>query len=148
MINEWHGYPQHPDAHPERPWWRREFQDSRIPECREWAWIRTDSRRGPSDMMRGAMLRDALDRIDKENPLPAPEPRCGQVWLCVDPSLPSPVEDMVVGIERMGATSLVRWGTRVASTGVYDPQNKTWPTPNAVLVAGPGSPWAPMGDTK
>lgn len=20
----WHGYPQHPDAHPERPWWRRQ----------------------------------------------------------------------------------------------------------------------------
>lgn len=58
-----------------------------------------------------------------------PSPKCGQVWAWPD------------GTERL-VTSILRRadGARVARFGrkVYP-----WPPAGAVLVAGPGAPWAP-----
>ena len=138
MINEWHGYPQHPDAHPERPWWRKMVTswERRIrtahekgPDPGSLSWLRDD----------GAALPDheSLEAYDTEHPLPAPEPRCGQVWV-------SGSDERMVTALHHGMAYLN--GQPYASR--FDGRPAPWPPPGAVLVAGPGSPWAPMGDTK
>lgn len=70
---------------------------------------------------------EVLAAYDRENPLPVPGPACGQVW-----RLDNGTEIMV---------------------GVYNPEEKhwmgpsgppwdVWPPHSAVLIAGPGAPWA------
>lgn len=145
-MNGWNGYPQRPDAHPERPWWRKmvtswnyriKTAHERHPDPGSWSWLRDDGATLPNH--------ESIEDYDNEHPLPAPNPMCGQVWVCFSVTPPLIVEDMVLSVERMGGASLVRWGTGVSSTGACDPEGGTWPPSSAVLVAGPGSPWAPMG---
>lgn len=120
-MNEWHGYPQHPDAHPERPWWRR--MSSGL------GWERVDNR---------ALTRDnqALPVMDAMNPMSAPPPRCGQVWVWDGNgeyrTIADGTEAMVVGVQ-MGRPV---WPAS-------HPNQAGWPPSGAVLVAGPFSPWQP-----
>lgn len=136
-MSGWHGYEQHPDAHPERPWWRYSLPpgatDADVP-----GWWRMDGR-GLYGFDRAgvrfapwnddASLDAALARIDAEHPLPAPPPKCGQVWVW-----PWNTEAMVTGVV-MGAA---QWGASLSRDDM-----RSWPPPGAVLVAGPHSPWAP-----
>lgn len=153
--NLWHGYPQHPDSHPERPWWR---------ERRNGEWTRADGLVvyiaqteedvvwraltsgfvsseiiGTTDEMTSS---EAMARIDREHPLPAPEPRCGQVWVHKHWAT------MIARIERNRPHFGHVWDSRGASTEAAAPWGwvGTWPPPGAVLVAGHGAPWAPMGE--
>jgi hypothetical protein len=130
-MSNWHGYPQHPDAHPERPWWRP------ISSMR---WRRTDGRisravcwpdaldEDEAEVVHAQDVCDELARLDTAHPLPPPEPRCGQVWVLPDVA----THCTVIGVQD-GA------GYYVDPRGVH---RMPWPPPGAVLVAGPGAPWA------
>lgn len=121
----WHGYPQHPDAHPERPWWHREGLH----------WRRIDGWGSDGG---------SIASMDAKMPLPPPEPRCLQVWLNVERG-----DQVVVACVDTGGIAWSFSPNNTNSVGLpsavalrLDP----WPPPGAVLVAGPGSPWAPMGE--
>ena len=70
----------------------------------------------------------AVDAYDDAHPMPVPPPMCGQVWV-------RPDETCMVTGTNAGA---YQFG------GVTLPLS-FWPPPNAVLVAGPFSPWVPKG---
>lgn len=152
----WHGYPQHPDAHPERPWWRRYVS----PLDGSTGWTRyahdgtspvvLDSEVEPHEDADGdeaeAVLLEALAAKDAAYPVPPPPPLCGQVWVCVaDGEVLS--QDMVTNVIEWhdGSTRLIlgarecRIPASMTGHGV-----KPWPPPGAVLVAGLLAPWAPM----
>jgi len=133
----YHGYPQHIDAHPERPWWRpyttpldgrdgwtRHAHDGTTP-------IVYDPDPMPETLDEyTAWLDDALADADRRMPVPPPPPLCGQVW--VEGSIAETVQAVRHGRVYFSASSLDARGSR------------EWPPPNAVLVAEPLSPWAPM----
>lgn len=124
----WHGYPQHPGSHPTRPWWRI------IPQHPN-AWRRLDGeevRGGPHDRPERV-----LHRVDAAFPLPPPPPTCGQVWAWPE----ARHERTLCGVDRSNNPPRAWWAGPPAPDGVA-----AWPPPRAVLVAGPCSPWAPMGD--
>lgn len=131
MHPDWRAYPQGDDAHASRPWWRRVGL----------GWVRTD----------GAAIDHALDdeeaaqamaAWDEAQPLPAPQPRCGQVWVFGVPHLGAHAEGMVVGVD---AEARVTFGASVVPVpqGGVVSQIEEWPPPGGCLVAGPGAPWAP-----
>lgn len=72
---------------------------------------------------------DQLLAYDREHPMPAPAPKCGQVWVW-------PPEG---GVDRM-VTDVVRRSGAAKMDGDWWTE---WPPIGAVLVAGPGAPWAP-----
>ena len=122
------------DGESERPWWRR-VEDG---------WTRRDgwTLNGNVGEPPTAFAREVLgpwytttadvvaklDAFDREHPLPAPEPACGQVWVW-----PGGAERMIVAIDEWPV-----WGGRGVSWGGH----RECPPPGAVTVAGPGSPWA------
>jgi hypothetical protein len=77
-------------------------------------------------------LLEAIREIDRDEPMPVPEPRCGQVWA---KELDELLEEFIV--ERVIQSK--RHQDVYTSQGCYH----AWPPENSVLVAGPGSPWAP-----
>ena len=115
-MSEWHGYEQHKDAHPERPWWREVTAMTQY-------WVRTDGLTTTSAA--------SLEAYDRCKPLPPPPPKCGQVWV----DLKYKTQSMCCGVGPDGAAG---WFPD-AGGGTRPP---TWPPPGAVLVAGPHSPWA------
>lgn len=155
MTVEWHGYPQHPDAHPERPWWRAVAASGFTQDvwpCRyPFRAMRSDGLAGPefhaakhdtadqpvSPWAARGISVDALVAIDAEHPLPAPPPKCGQVWRWLDADGVPRDASMVIDIEYTEA--LFASGLRCDGN---DPRH--WPPPGAVLVAGPHSPWSPQ----
>ena len=103
-MTTYHGYPQHPDSHPERPWWRLVEHEG------EESWVRTDGEvmarvrhkrvgdwyetgwkvwTGRQDLTVEKTADcdvpavDVMALYDRRNPLQPPPPLCGQVW--VDP---------------------------------------------------------------
>jgi len=146
---KWHGYPQHPDAHPSRPWWRHVTCEA---ACH---WRRVDGHRGsPFNPERETASTDAeLAAYDRDHPLPHPEPLCGQVLLT-----PSGGTATIIAVSPDGAwlaLSLFREGTGgtawrreyvhppcdpFATVTVHRNIVEDWPR-----VYGPGSPWAPQG---
>jgi len=137
-MNPFEIYPQHPNAHPERPWWRAGSGWHRRDGARVWFedgrslvgpgpgwWSQAEE----ADFIQHADCDAALSYVDAAHPLPAPPPLCGQVWV-----LPNGehglVTSVVGGLVTLGATSY---------------PEELWPPGGAVLVAGPGSPWAPAG---
>lgn len=133
-MSLWNGYDQHPDAHEERPWWRLLRREVLMSGDVDEDWERSDGGLCgavdcPNEHERTAMLA----RYDAAHPLPAPEPRCGQVWVWSDASPWRGLEMTVVAVT----------GAGVFFGGRADPWAGSWPPPSAVLVAGPGAPWAP-----
>jgi len=141
-MPDFHGYPQHPDAHPERPWWRlaNPWTDGGV-------WRRTDGQStarfnvpstywGSPEQYHTHIMGiarqqdDYLARIDTTNPLPPPHPRCGQVWICDDNE-----ERLVVAVQN----GCPVFGGHPLGFAL------NWPPAGAVLVDGHGAPWAPMG---
>jgi hypothetical protein len=137
-MPDYFGYPQHPDAWARYPWWRWTVDGLR----------RTDgllsyapSSADMPDDERHARDVQAMDRAeehDRKHPLPPPPPMCGQVWVW-------PEGDA----ETIISTCRGWWTTFRTRPGLFNPgaatSRESWPPPGAVLVAGPGSPWAPMG---
>lgn len=151
----WHGYPQHPDAHPERPWWRLSGEGLTRSDGVELSpltrWVGGDDYEvswwaqpmgtvvrttvGDCDQQHGLadLLGDALAAYDAAHPLPAPLPLCGQVWAFGDGHV-SMVTDVHDGVVTWGdGAETYDWACLVSGRGA------------PVLVAGPCSPWAPMG---
>lgn len=119
-MGEFFGYGQHSDSHPMRPWWRFDRKEG-------W-WRRSDG-----DVC-GEL---AIEAWDRENPLPCPPPRCGEVWVW-------PEDASSQQHNELGSHALI---TNIDEDGVYAGMEcvafgvNDWPPPGAVLVAGPGSPW-------
>lgn len=144
---EWHGYEQHPDAHPDRPWWHR----TTCVISGTAGWERSPDRyfaADPAEMDECvhsyedlvAETTPELGRIDREHTLPCPPPRCGQVWVWPKSGRAS----MIFAIEPPNdvecKASCVFWREEWDSI--------SWPPPRAVLVAGPGSPWMDTREVK
>jgi len=135
-MSDWYGYPQAPGAHPQRPWWSR----------RDGRWTRAETADIPGFFEErglyypgGNTAEPTLARIDREHPLPAPPPRCGQVWVWLDGDgdwFPYRFEMLVVGVDHNGRACWANNPIGILSDG-------PWPPPGAVLVAGHGAPWAP-----
>lgn len=130
MTPLWHGYPQHPDSHPERPWWRRGM----VREHRRsstgagsvsttldvMGFVRSDGRTSVDEA--------GMRQVDADEPLPPPPPLVGQVWRQPDGT------EVMVALHNPGNRD---W------FGPGPPPWEEWPPPGAVLVAGPLAPWAP-----
>ena len=168
----WHGYEQHPDAHGERPWWRGQFHlagrwwwrrdgwDVMVhKDAAGWAVFRRDDDGRATEPPLAASStthNGALEAFDRENPLPPPPPQCGQVWVHEEPDAPAgprTVHMTISGVDmQAGVVRAVRFSWvggdycgRFRPSWSEDGETVTgWP-PGAVLVYGPGSPWAPMG---
>ncbi len=130
-------YNQNPGAIPTRPWWsvirvadepvRTTFPPRYLLCCQRtdgvetgmnW-WGQSGSQTVPKDVL------EQMAQIDKDHPLPVPEPRCGQVWAFPD------------GPAGWGK------GSDQLVTHVNHEPDPDWPRKGGVLVAGPLSPWAP-----
>ena len=163
-MSDYHGYPQHEDAHPEMPWWRWGTWTDRKGDAREQL-VRVDGHEADNAA--------EAAHIDATHPLPAPPPKCGQVWVFtyVDDDEPEIVEEWektVATVKRtcgiaervwftdsygpVGASlTLAEWRHgEEASGGVPNGRDPAlaavpgaWPPAGAVLVAGPGAPWGP-----
>lgn len=161
-MTEFHGYPQHIDAHGTRPWWRRLTRNGRRDP---YTWARPDGGRvtrqpGPGywasrhvlwhvdtgmhdgDVLATGITDEALAAYDAAYPLPAPPPLCGQVWVWSDnrQALLTEVYRTAAGL-RVDLGEYAAWPEGVPDEGHF---HVAWPPPGAVLVAGPGAPWAPM----
>lgn len=205
MTPLFHGYPVHPDAVPDRPWWRRNLPgsgfasssifDPMLPmdegEGGRWrAFVRTDGvavvggpgddavlgRHGRSNVHvvgDGETVGEALARVDRGHPLPAPPPLVGQVWVWSETDEAAQLPAVVKGRAAWGlmmpracvahaqqhaheravdarrrARMATRAGDLIAGTAYLLAEDPTeddylWPPPGAVLVAGPHSPWSP-----
>ena len=147
----WHGYDQEENSHPVRPWWRFNAATSSFGmrgKLSEFGrMVRKDGRQGPEcfwSRYRGPSRAEMLEaitghlvNIDKGSPLPDPKPLALQVWLW--PA--SGCTRVVLAIEPNGAvvfSSLGPVGPLLNAHG-----QAVFPPRPAVLVAGPGSPWAP-----
>jgi hypothetical protein len=160
----WHGYPIPDDAIGLRPWWRQ--MEDWSPTLDDWpdaakpwppgavgysigVYLRTDGAR-IEIARRAGRITDDLDAYDRAYPLPVPPALCGQVWawpadgtqgqvIAVRPDAP------VIGQPR---TVTAVFGAAVVPTdGPFRTDQvaaEHWPPACAVLVAGPGSPWAPL----
>lgn len=126
------------EAVPERPWWRRHG----VP-CRGVQWLRVDGKQalawryGDEEPAHATMLA-ALDAFDGANPRPIPEPLTAQVWSYPDGRTES-IPRVIPGSEN--------GGQRARLFGDAGPRfnGDAWPPKGAVLVYGPGAPWAPAG---
>lgn len=144
-MTTFHNYPQHPDAHPTMPWWRRTVTE--ISNTHGWqrepdGYFVADPEWGDDppaswdDEVERTIVR--LNAHDIAHPLPAPSPMCGQVW-AYPPSgeRSTPIRRLVLAEDDRH----VLLGGAV--THWHDTER--WPPPGAVLVAGPGAPWSPAG---
>jgi hypothetical protein len=140
-MNLWHGHEQHPDAWTDRPWWRGSgltFLRSDgiqlfLEAYTEWPYNRNLDPRGV--VHEGERLDQAMERIDREHPLPVPPPQCGQVWFWPEQNRASQVISVFPENDKTIASMAYR------TDGPWD--GESWPPTGAVLVAGPSAPWSP-----
>lgn len=115
-------YGQDSNSHSLFPWWRM------VDGC----WIRRDGKRNPE----GLGPKDSLlAEYDRENPMQEPSPMCGQVWHWIENAHRYGSSQVVTSIRQDGDMQIVTMGGEPIR--YYD-----WPPEGAVLVSGPGSPWA------
>ena len=125
------------DHHPERPWWHK-YSPAVYSRHH---WRRCDGLRGPRcddpDDPEADIPGDTLAAIDAANPLPAPPPMPGQVWVA-----PTGDEFTIAAIVK----ACVLFATLAPSPeayGAFAPcvsSQPEWPAAGAILVAGP-TPW-------
>lgn len=166
-MNPFARYPQHPDAHPVRPWWRYVHGAG---------YTRVDGKATAVETIGGWITHEAadigvsplfhheteaMDAYDAAHPLPCPEPACGQVWAWDDRFAATVQAVDLTGTadpESLGRPGVV-WPCTVPVSGTeFGRYSACW-TPalnwppalggrcDAVLVSGPGAPWAPAGWT-
>jgi len=135
-MSDWYGYPQAPGAHPQRPWWTAIAWSRVGDEITVTSWYRHGGHRTGGEN---------LSAIDREHPLPAPPPRCGQVWVWPDGLEPGRAEMVTGHFVCVAGTTTITTDEFCYSTGGGDEDSgcRDWPPSGAVLVAGPGAPWAP-----
>lgn len=146
-MSLWHGYPQAPGAHPERPWWVRGSRSDGwilrwgLPGNR--GWFAQDPGGRGHDLL--GTFDEVMATIDREHPMPLPEPRCGQVWVSVAESFDAMITSTFVNM--MGTRTVFCEDWHCFWPKGEEPEAPSfpgaWPPPRAVLVAGPGAPWAP-----
>ena len=76
-MTTWKGYTQHPEALEDRPWWRLMMRIESDPEDI----LKHERVDGTILSALVSRAHDGLADYDREHPLPAPEPKCGQVLL-------------------------------------------------------------------
>ena len=135
----WHGYPQHPDAHPERPWWRGGRTDDGALYLR-----RAD---GHEEIVARMLMEHGssaacIAAYDAAHPLPCPPPMCGQVWVW-----PGEHKARLVVAVFDGDPVFIGWTFSHSLNQAVALPRRGADMAGAVLVAGPGAPWAPMGET-
>lgn len=133
-LPQWHGYPVEPGADTDRPWWRPWTVLGPLGGRLSGGFVRPDGR----TVRHGRNEDHEMARVDREHPLAAPPPRCGQVWRWPQES----IERTLLG--RGHTANVPEQLSWVGPPGVDGPA--PWPPPSAVLVAGPFSPWASMGE--
>jgi len=158
MCDRWHDYKLDTGQHPKYPWWRK---DGPL------GWERCDGRKvtwqpahsGNATLLwhrntgqrEGVRRYDinavqAIEYIDREDPLPPPPPRLGQrwVWLTNVAADGTPEQGCVDSVSPMVTGRwLVAVGERYCSNRpVAEEREYPWPPPGAVC-AGPDDWWAP-----
>lgn len=147
-MNPFERYDLPDHVEPGAPNWSRRDDGSHIRRADGATVTRTSAARGwllsfASDPGRSVLLSwhdlgvmdtlAALRHVDIEHPIPAPEPRVGQVWL-----VENTVETMVLAVIRGDG------GPFVLCAGETEPSR--WPDAvGELLLSGPGAPWAPPG---
>lgn len=148
----WHGYPQAEGAHPERPWWRAIWGPwPNVAPRQNYAlrWMRGDDFEClvvNEDHIRMQMYEHTchpditalLAAHDAEHPLPTPPPLVGQVWAGVKRLYgggPMEAEEVMIAWINQEKVAIANYG--------YTWPRHAWPPPGAMLVYGPGAPWAP-----
>lgn len=150
-----------PESMQSRPWWNRVADEDGVKSVRRDGKQGLVWKYGDSPCPPVADVLAAIDAVDREHPLPIPTPLVGQVWILrdggdrygahtglsrmiteIDPNDPRPGHLKVT----FGGRHLLRDQVDVAPPGI-EPQDgaQAWPPPGAVLVHGPGAPWAPAG---
>lgn len=128
------------NSYPERPWWRLR---------RTSGWTRCDGTKGPDVLNDGDLspeITDRLGSIDRQSPLPVPNPYPGQVWTWVehDPvgMMHAGDQAQVVAVLRGRAVLIIDNGTAPCMS-----MPSQWPPRGAILTAGPSCygmnvPWS------
>lgn len=147
-MPDWHGYPMHPDSVEGRPWWRHCVYSNDGAHLLVMRDFKEGSLMAEADH---PDLPAAMVAYDTAHPLPPPPPRCGQVWLWPDSDRQHLVTDITTrGSGHTGITLGLEgpdcWLPHVPPELAPHSSQSPWPPPGAVLVAGPGAPWAPMGE--
>jgi hypothetical protein len=145
-MSEWHGYTQPRRSHPDYPWWTIDVCWRRTDGAVQWphtattcptsSWVDTH-RRTKEEMA------PVLAAYDREHPLPAPPPRCGQVWVWPDRQARdgTPLQGVVDSVTPIiTGRWLVAIGEQYASDAPIAGES-AWPPPGALLVSGEGAPW-------
>lgn len=157
-MNPFRIYPQHPDAHEGRPWWRRAqvfaarsfgadspVWDYQLPVA---GYVRSDGKSLAGKSLAEPPTADDLAAFDAADPLPCPPPLLGQSWV-----YPGGMGCMVVQVVplRDGWDVALGAGSKLVLYRIPDDlplgMAAAWPPEGAVLVAGPCAPWAPLGWT-
>jgi len=142
----WHRYPLKGAHHPERPWWQALLRPM-IPESTllVGCWLRSDGQQVLVDDAYNTLPTPEsglleLRRIDAESPLAMPPVLCGQVWQMEDATGGALFRDALVTELRYRGSGEV---TQVAMTqGTRVAEIPSARLAKAVLLAGPGAPWA------
>ena len=125
-------------------------EDGSCGGCWHKRWVHTPEAAAPDfDDWNAYTVEELMARIDREHPLPPPEPRCGQVWVFPDVNQHDTVQGVSDGkgyfisgyADTMTPVSTSTYGDGCGAAAVLDAPN-TWPPPGGILVAGPDAPWA------
>ncbi len=134
-MSDWHGYEQG-NVREDRPWWRLEERVYRRTDGVSVSLLSTLASRTLED------LAEDLARADRINPLPAPPPRVGQVWVWPDTA------SMIVHVTQTPDGPIATFPDSVPSGNLSSSRlfAEDWPPDGAVCAAGPGAPWMLMGE--
>lgn len=141
-MSPFDGYDQAHGAYLAMPWWvNGKRTDGR------WSEAFGVGGRWSKEYYPGPALTALLRAVDLAHPHPVPTARCGQVWV-----LPH-ISAQVVAVDTLGwtcpdgdeKTPCAHWPVGFDANGAEWTALDAWPVEGAVLVAGPGAPWAPPG---
>lgn len=159
-MPDYFGYKQHPYADEQHPWWVAILV---FHPAAETLWVRTDGlaiaahgsrRTETNDVIKQIVKRladeslaDAMDRLDRKYPLPAPPPKCLQVWVWPDTGVEATVLRVYCGTALFACSTPEQEPKyRVAPQGWGVRRQDDWPPPGAVLAKGEGAPWRRTGE--
>lgn len=128
-----------------RPWWW--FLGVSSGQC---VLVRTDGASAWLAATSDDEMVAELDVLDDLHPMPAPEPMHLQVWLRLPYTEPGALLDVNF---MLAGTARLTWGAPGLRGVEYVPHgdgqctliDAEWPPQGAILVYGPGAPWAPAG---
>jgi len=156
----WESYLTKGSRHPRRPWWQfvgmapatpEEMEDPEWMHHLEEQWVRVDGHAVLWDGSSKGNVDEALESYDREKPMDAPLPAIGQVWRVQPAGERTAIEKPVTLVREDAEMVCCRLGEhddplRPSRTWhCTEPRDGfgPWPPEHAILVAGPGVPWAP-----